>query len=124
MLKRIQKYVCPNPNCQKSFENLIIVHDKSKIPVENFYACPYCFFKLDPTVINSLKKIQEFIEVKINPKLTSEKNISNCPHYFGYLSKHFNDSIILKKCLDCEKMSKCLESHDDKQKIIKDDYVA
>lgn len=123
MQKKIQKYICPNPTCQKSFESLIVVHDKSKIPAENFYACPFCFFKLDPTVISSLKKIQEFVEVKINPKLASEKNTSNCPHYFGYLSKHFNDSIILKKCLDCEKMSKCLKNSDDEQ-IIKDDYIA
>jgi hypothetical protein len=109
MLKKIQLNICPNPSCQKTFENLIIIHDESKMPAEIFYGCPYCFFKLDPTATNVLKKMEKVIEVKISCNSSSKKEtIPNCPHYFGYLFEHFSDSIIPKQCLECEKMSSCI----------------
>jgi hypothetical protein len=122
VLKKIQLNICPNPSCQKTFENLIIIHDKSKMPAEIFYGCPYCFFKLDPTATNVLKKIEKIIEVRTSCNLSSKKEtISNCPHHFGYLNDHFSDSIIPKQCLECKKMSSCMiHNSNEANKIIKE----
>lgn len=116
MLKKIQLNICPNPDCQKKFENLILVHDKSKEPAEIFYGCPYCFFKLDPTATNVLKKIEKMVEIKESYSSSKKEIVSNCPHYFGYLSEHFRDSIIPKQCLECEKMSSCIINRNDEKK--------
>ena len=123
VLKKIQLNICPNPECQKTFGNLIVVHDKSKDPAEIFYGCPYCFFKLDPTATNVLKKIEKLVKIETSCN-SSKKEIVNCPHFFGYLSDQFSNSIITKQCLDCEKMSNCIINRNDDKKATKEDYVA
>ena len=56
MSKKIQLNSCPNPKCEKKFENLIIVHDNSQKASDKYYACPYCLMKLDPIATQILKK--------------------------------------------------------------------
>ena len=109
MMKKIKLNVCPNPNCQKSFEDLIVVCDKSKIPNESFYGCPSCLFKIDPTTTYALKKIEKTVEVATpHSQSPDEISVPKCPKYFGYLYEHFKDSIIPYQCLDCDKMSDCI----------------
>lgn len=110
MSKKVQLNICPNPNCEKAFDQLIIICDQSKNPTEKFYGCPHCFFKLDPTVTGSLKKIEKMI--KVDPSHVTPLNkesVSDCPKFFGYLYENFSNSIIPRKCLDCEKMDECMK---------------
>jgi hypothetical protein len=109
MMKKVQFYMCPNPECQKAFENLILIYNKSEDQPEKFYGCPYCFLKLDPTVIDTFKKIEKIVE-KPDTIPSLEEEISDCPHYFGYLAKNFASSIITKHCLDCKKMDNCMKN--------------
>jgi hypothetical protein len=109
VLKKIQINSCPNPKCQEKFENLIIVHDNSKMPADIYYACPYCLSKLDPTTTQVLKKEETFVEEKTE---TSRKHLereipSGCPQYLGYLSVRPKDAIIPQECLICSKMLDC-----------------
>lgn len=109
MMKKIQLHLCPNPECEKAFKDLILINNKSEDLSEKFYGCPFCFLKLDPTVIGSLKKIEKIIqEPDITPSI--EEEMSNCPHYFGYLFEHFSKSILTRQCLDCKKMDKCMKN--------------
>jgi hypothetical protein len=109
MMKKIKLNVCPNPDCQRSFEDLIVVCDKSKNPNENYYGCPCCLFKIDPTTTYALKQIEKMIEVALPcSKSPDEICIPNCPKYFGYLYEHFKDSLLPYQCLDCDKMSDCI----------------
>lgn len=118
MLETIKLNSCPNPDCKRSFENLIVVKDNSKSPAELFYACPYCLTKLDPTATEVLQK-QEMPFFKVEPNKietpspktestpTNNENPENCPYYFGYLSLHYKDSLIPQQCLTCTKMLDC-----------------
>lgn len=108
MLKKIL-YTCPNPKCQKKFENLIIVHDNSKIHTEIYYACPYCLTKLDPTTTQGLEKEEILIEEKTEIESTHpEREIPpGCPKYLGYLLNHLKDSVLPEDCLICPKMVDC-----------------
>jgi hypothetical protein len=111
---KIVKYsICPNTKCERPFENLIIIDDKSKNPSQKFYGCPNCFFEIDPTVTDSLKKIENMIEMEesINADSLDKIVVDNCPKYFGYLADTIMNSIIPIKCLDCEKLDDCLRSH-------------
>jgi DNA-directed RNA polymerase subunit RPC12/RpoP len=115
MLKKVQLNTCPNPKCQRTFENLIDVHDKSKTPTLNYYACPYCLFKLDPIAKNTSTTIEK-IEVQRSGSLDSEQEIIvNCPQHFGYLADHFSDSIIMSQCLECKRMFDCIKNVTDKR---------
>jgi hypothetical protein len=109
VLKEIQMNICPNQKCQKKFENLIIVHDNSKMPADIYYACPYCLVKLDPTATQVLKKEEIFVEVKKETKrIHPEREIpTGCPQYLGYLFVRPKDAIIPQECLICSKMLDC-----------------
>jgi hypothetical protein len=117
-LKKLQFSICPNPDCKRSFENLIVIYDRSKNPPEKFYGCPYCFFKLDPTITGSLKKIEKIVkgEEPSNVTPSEEEIVSNCPEYFGYLADHISKSIIPRQCLNCEKMDNCMKNHNGNKK--------
>lgn len=111
VLKKIEFSICPNPDCERPFENLIVIYDKSKNPAERFYGCPHCFFKMDPTVTGSLKNIEKVVEgEEPNTDTPSEEgSVSNCPESFGYLADHISTSIIPRQCLDCERMDNCMK---------------
>ncbi len=44
---------CPNPKCQREIEEPILLNSLSKKPVEQYYACPHCFMKLDVDIKDS-----------------------------------------------------------------------
>ena len=99
---------CPNPNCQKKLEKIIIVYEDSTNTKFNF-ACSHCGFKLDPKTTRLLKKEEEtLIEEKTETKsMKQEREIpSGCPKYLGYLS--IKEAIILMECLSCLKMATCM----------------
>ena len=109
MLKKIQKYRCPNPKCQRKIENFILVHDHSKMPADIYYSCPYCLFKLDPTATQILKKEETFVKDKkeLEKKCHEKENPPGCPKYLGYLSNHFKDNNIPQECLICLRILDC-----------------
>jgi hypothetical protein len=113
MSKKIQLNSCPNPKCEKKFENLIIVHDNSQIPSDSYYACPYCLMKLDPIATQILKKEEISIEENAEKKTeiavphTKKEIPQGCPQYFGYLRVRPKDAIIPQECLICQKMFDC-----------------
>ncbi len=111
MLKKVQSNECPNSKCNAYFENLIVIYDKSKNPVEKFYGCPYCFSKIDTTETISPKNNEKTLEVEKPSRVTNSEEVksSNCPKYFGYLAEYFSKSIIPIECLDCEKMTDCMK---------------
>ena len=118
VLKKVKLNICPNPDCQRPFENLIVINDRSKNPYEKFYGCPNCFFKMDPTITDSLKNIENMVEVEepMNVNLLEEAIITNCPKYFGYLADNIMNAIIPIKCLDCEKMDNCMRMQQREEK--------
>ena len=57
-MPKLELIICPNPKCHREIEQLIVVSDVSTIPVERYYACPHCFFKLD-VIAAQLQKEKE-----------------------------------------------------------------
>ncbi len=44
--------ICPNPKCHRKIEESILLNNLSTEPGEQYYACPYCFIKLDADAEN------------------------------------------------------------------------
>ena len=42
-----ENLACPYDKCGKPFEQPVVLTDLSKTPRETYYACPYCFSKLE-----------------------------------------------------------------------------
>jgi hypothetical protein len=125
MSKKVQLNNCPNPKCEKKFENLIIVHNNSQMPSDSYYACPHCLMKLDPIATQILKKEEISIEEKTEEKIEitdthPEKEIpQGCPQYFGYMYVRPKDDIIPQECLICQKMLDCTVKNENFDEQIK-----
>lgn len=101
---------CPNPKCQKTLEKLIITNEDSANNTKINFACPHCGYKLDPSTTQLFKKEETIIKEKTQTKKGQPKTEKplGCPKYVGYLNKGLEDSIILKECLICPKMTDCM----------------
>ena len=110
MIVEKQLNICSNPKCQKKFENLMLVSNYSKKPQDRYYGCPFCFFRMDPTTVQKSKIEEVQTKETYEPTKTPHENIvqESCPQYFGYLSNHYQATIISKECLLCSRMSDCM----------------
>jgi len=97
-------FICPYVQCRRTFRKPLMLIDNSKIPRENYYACPVCLSRVDVTVDNE-ENMSRF-SVK-----ASEKNglarVIECPYHFGYLKSLPRDSSIPDKCLTCANLMQC-----------------
>lgn len=95
---------CPYGKCGKRFEQPLVLTDFSKIPRETYYACPYCFSRVEIALrsqgnLNSVSaKTSENADVK-----TPEE----CSHYLGYLKTVPKGDPIPDECLTCPKLIRC-----------------
>lgn len=124
---------CPNPKCQREIEEPILLNSLSKKPVEQYYACPHCFMKLDVDIEDSQplkeeEKTEEKLEVvplekeeekkeeekkekeepAVIPLKKEEKGPSGCHHDLGYLARRPKDVPIPQECLVCSKIVDCM----------------
>jgi len=104
--------VCPNPECHREIEEPILLNCLSTASKEKYYACPYCFMKLDVNAENpqpqKKEKSQEQKEPSVKPPKKEAKELSQCPHDFGYLAKRPKNSPIPQECLVCSKTVECI----------------
>jgi len=73
---------------------------------ETYYACPFCFSRLD------VEDVAEHLKHSHTHDKGSEMKVpvvvSNCSHEFGYLSSRPKDSAIPDECLICPKILHCM----------------
>ena len=62
--------VCPNPKCQREIEEPILLTILSVTPPKEYYACPYCFSKLEP---KPLIKEEDVSEPKVDEEEDAKK---------------------------------------------------
>jgi DNA-directed RNA polymerase subunit RPC12/RpoP len=95
---------CPYSRCGKRFEQPLVLTDFSKTPRETYYACPYCFSRVEIAFqrqgnLNSVSvKTSENADVR-----TPEE----CSHYLGYLKILPQGDSIPDACLTCAKLIQC-----------------
>ena len=127
--------ICPNPKCHKKIEEPIVLSDVSTTPVERYYACPHCLFKLDVLSVQHLKEVRarkketpikplrrkEKEEEKkkeeplVKPPQKKEKGPSKCSGYIGYLATLPKNKPIPQECLICPKVLDCVMKTSDSQ---------
>ena len=105
--------VCPNPKCHGKIEEPILLNSLATVAEEQYYACPYCFIKLDVDAENAQpqkeeEKKKEIEKPSVKPAEDEVKGPSACPHHFGYLANRPKNASIPQECLICSKIVKCM----------------
>ena len=125
-------YVCNYTGCGRSFENPLHLTDLSRKPhLETYYACPYCFSKVNEAdesepyhaenEVGHLLEVREGSEMPIGEedamkslKSGPQKEVRtasmdlNCPHQMGYLKKRAKAEPVPDSCLTCPKILQCM----------------
>ena len=99
-----ENLACPYDKCGKPFEQPVVLTDLSKTPRETYYACPYCFSKLEIAL-----KSQENLS-SVSVKTSDNADVmapQKCSHYLGYLTTLQKEDSIPDECLTCPKLIQC-----------------
>ena len=97
-------FICPYPQCRRTFRKPLMLTDASKMPRETYYACPHCLSRVDVTVDNEENMHNFSIKASERNKLAT---LVECPHHFGYLKSLPKDNSIPEKCLTCANLIQC-----------------
>lgn len=118
VISDIDGFVCPCERCGRVFSEPVRLTDFSRRPQEEtYYACPFCFSRLNiDGILGDSKSLDGVFASTIKgntiEKLGGEKIavVSNCPRQFGYLRSRSKGSEIPDECLTCPKILQCMVS--------------
>jgi len=96
-------------HCGRAVSAPVRLTDLSRKPFkETYYACPFCFSRLD------IEDVTEHLEHSHGREKSDGRKIavtvSNCPHEIGYLRSRPKDSAIPDECLICPRILQCMIS--------------
>ncbi len=116
--------VCGYERCGKSFAAPVRLTDLSHKPKsETYYACPYCFSKMQESDIDDsagLKLMKsggyEIVArssgkgVKAGAIKDAEQDapVASCPHHVGYLKTRSKNEGVPDSCLTCPRILQCM----------------
>lgn len=101
---------CPCGHCGRVFSEPVWLTDLSCKPRgETYYACPFCFSRLETDAILG---DSEHSKGKVGEKVSGKQKVTvpECPHEFGYLRSRSKGSGIPDECLTCPKILQCMVS--------------
>lgn len=118
-------HVCGYERCGKSFASPLRLTDLSRKPrSETYYACPYCFSRMDECdhdVSDELQLIRKSgydeetdesprknVKSAVQKELGNETVAVQCPHQMGYLRTRSKDQAVPDTCLTCPKILQCM----------------
>lgn len=103
---------CPSKACGKTFSEPLTTLNLRQNPKERYLACPYCLTKIDIDTEGSIQQEKVEKETPINGNLPREnqgkEKLSNCTHYFGYMSLEENKKQMPEECMLCSQIIECM----------------
>jgi DNA-directed RNA polymerase subunit RPC12/RpoP len=111
-------HVCGYERCGRAFDVPLWLTDLSRKPQETYYACPYCFSKMDEVDGDMTDHLHSGgyelsgkdggRKVKGGGGHRDVENVAGCPHSFGYLKSRGKSEGIPDGCLTCSKILQCM----------------
>jgi len=117
-------HVCGYERCGRSFAAPLRLTDLSHKPhLETYYACPYCFSKMDATELGDINEVkllsgggyeisapESLKKGKVGAQKDSGKPALavNCPHQLGYLKTRSKNEAVPDSCLICPRILQCM----------------
>jgi len=112
-------HVCGYVRCGRAFATPVRLTDFSHRPrMETYFACPYCFSKLDEAEANGLLHSGGY-EIPVRDDAKSLKRgedkkpsgaepVVNCSHGLGYLKTRSKGEAFPDSCLTCPRILQCM----------------
>lgn len=111
-------HVCGYERCGRAFDAPVWLTDLSRKPQETYYACPYCFSKMDEVdgdVVDHLHgggyELPAKDAAKKGVKGGGHRDVeksADCPHHMGYLKSRGKSEGVPDGCLTCPKILQCM----------------
>lgn len=111
-------HVCGYERCGRAFDTPVWLTDLSRKPQETYYACPYCFSKMDEVDGEIDDHLHGGYElpgkdaarkgVKSSTHHRDVESIADCPHSLGHLKSRGKSEGIPDGCLTCPKILQCM----------------
>jgi len=94
-------------HCGRVVSAPVRLTDLSHKPLEEtYYACPFCFSRLDVEDVTGHLEHSHPHETSSGKKVAVA--VSNCSHEFGFLNSRPKDSAIPDECLTCPRILQCM----------------
>ncbi len=98
-----EKMICPYNGCGKEFDKPTVLTDRSRVPRESYYACPFCMSKIDIVTEN-----MKIVGVKaVDYPATVFESPAKCAHFSGLLGNVGLSGPLPDECLVCPKILQC-----------------
>jgi len=115
-------HVCGYARCGRAFDTPVRLTDFSRRPrLETYYACPYCFSKLNESEIDGINHEMKHLQgggyeiategARKSMKGGARKELDkavDCPHHLGYLKSRSKDEVFPDSCLTCSRILQCI----------------
>jgi hypothetical protein len=94
---------CPYKGCEKTFEKPTVLTDRSKVPRESYYACPFCMSKIE--IVTEGTRVVEVKPVDYPAKVYDSP--AKCAHFSGLLGSVGLSGPLPDECLVFPKILQC-----------------
>jgi len=117
-------HVCGYERCGKSFAAPLRLTDLSHKPRSaTYYACPYCFSKMDESDVDmtselktekgggyeiGVKAPEKGVKTGAHKDSGKDSQVASCPHHVGYLKTRSKNEAVPDSCLTCPRILQCM----------------
>jgi hypothetical protein len=101
---------CTNIACGKVFSEPLTTLNFKRSSKEHYTACPYCLTEItiDTESSNPPEKIITKIGFLEEKPSQNQEELSNCSHYFGYMSMQEHKKQMPEECMLCSQILECM----------------
>ncbi len=102
---------CPNRACGKVFSEPLTTLNLQRSSKEKYSACPYCLTEItiiDTESTNPPEKIDAKIAILEEKPNQNQEKITDCSHYFGYMSIQEHKKQMPEECMVCSQLIDCM----------------
>ena len=102
---------CTNDACKKVITKPLKTLNRQRSSKEPYYACPYCLTEITLTETeneNEPEKTDADVDVLEEEPGQNQEKLSDCKHYFGYMSEKEHKQQMPEECMLCAKIIDCM----------------
>jgi hypothetical protein len=102
---------CPNNACKKVIIKPLKTLNRQQNSKEPYYACPYCLTEItfpETKEDDAPEKPAAEVAVPEEKPSQSQEKLSNCKHYFGYMSEKEHKQQMPEECMLCSQIMDCM----------------